>query len=279
MRKKMAAKKNVLEEFQKEIMEKYLKDGFPSLKEDNLMTIEKRAWANDWGSHYRIEGKSSQHGKNLPEERYQNIYLPHLEFSIETFYTLDYPEKQSELIRAPSLSVSTQEYHKGKGNKMRVKALNDDRYIEVLIPEIPDLFYVINLVNKKFSTIPKIKKEDKGQFKTKVVRTGVYFRVNSESYKKSLMASMKPDHPEAEGVIEQFLETIDTRFSDYKQLKKHFKDWRIHGGIGECTPRWTEWKSLQKITYPFKRRSMHRELFKELKRGFKEYNIDCWMSP
>lgn len=244
-------------ELQKYILERHLADDFPLLKKDSTNTDSIAGFdSRIFSSSYGLVGLVAH---DCPKE---NIYLPHFEFNVETYYSIGVPESSTG---KECFINSTKE-----GLSVDLKAKDNSRLINVTFPYINNLFQLRNLEDKgMLLSIPQIKEDDCRDMLSineNQIHTGFTFMASSTSYGQ-YFARMDINHPDAEGLIKEYLGTIDRRFADYKELKKHFREEDDKGNI-----LWED-QNLQSRKYNSKRNKLHKALFGDLTKLLKKGNI------
>ncbi|MDP2909441.1 MAG: hypothetical protein Q8N77_06575 [Nanoarchaeota archaeon] len=241
---------------QKLIVEKHLADDFPLLKKYPISSLGSGIGSDDYifFSNYGLVGLVPH---DCPEE---HRYLPHFEFSVTTHYTIKVPHTlicEKSVIEYLDDSV-----------KVCLKS-RDNSLIEVLLPKAEGLFQLRSLESEgKILAIPKTKEEykDKLPIDESQIKLGFTFRASSTTFGQ-LCGLMDINHPAAEELIKEYLGTIDKRFADYAELKKHFREKDDKGNV-----LWED-QNLQSNQYNSKRKKLHKAMFGDLKKVLKKGSL------
>lgn len=181
----------------------------------------------------------------------QYLFLPHFEFDVGTTYNIKIPQE--------SMSGETIYYTTGC-IKLKLKAKDDERLIDVAFLSLNDLFYLRNLAREgQLLSIPEVDEKDRSVMPIEESQISAYFYFRASSTTcNQLHAVMQINHPAAEEIIKQYLEAIDKRFDDYRGLEQYFQEKDDSGRI-----LWED-QNLQSRRYNQERKKLHKALFDEL---------------
>lgn len=231
-------------ELQKEIVKKHMADDFPLLKK-----YDQRTNGIGGGNSMTFSGKYELVGISngqLWTDKYK--FLPHFEFDVGTGY----------VVECSTDRFNGATFEQGILAKLRNK---DGEQIGAVFNDLKDLFYLRNLnINQSLVPIGNSDLFSK-------IDTWFYFRASSTTYGQ-LVARMGIDHTDAEQIIKKYLEAVDRRFADYKDLEEHYREKDDSGKV-----LWED-QNLQSTAYNKKRNKLHRAMFGDLETVLKDGKID-----
>lgn len=151
-------------------------------------------------------------------------FLPHFEYDIDTYYQINVPR---ELVAGEVMQIN----HTEKGQEVNLKTKDGKGAIIVNFGKVNGLFQLRNLASQGnlLSMLETSEDRNKLPFEESQIKAGFYFRISSASFGQ-YVATIPIDHPKAEEVIKQFLETIDDKFKDYSSLMHCWKQGAIQPG-------------------------------------------------